>query len=170
MVTAVVGIATAEAPPAPRPLRDSAPVFIDDLLVTGPASRLAMRLGTSTSVRLGASAKLRIDRYIVNQGGELNLENGQILFDSADGKYPKGLMVRSDYALIAVRGTRFWGGMLDDDFAVFVAHGVVTVTAGGKSVPLGPGDGTTISHPGDPPEAVHRWPQAKIARALALVT
>jgi len=170
MVTAVVGTATAEAPPAPRPLRDRAPVFLDDLLVTGPASRLAMRLGASTLVRLGASAKLRIDHYVVNQGGELNLENGQILFDSGEGKYPKGLMVRSAYALIAVRGTQFWGGMLDGDFAVFVARGVVTVTAGGASVPLGAGDGTTVSGVGDPPEPVRRWPQAKINRALALVT
>ncbi|MBV9245065.1 MAG: iron dicitrate transport regulator FecR, partial [Methylobacteriaceae bacterium] len=70
---------------------------------------------------------------------------------------------------LAVRGTRFFAGGLDDGFSVFVAHGSVAVRAHGPTVVLGPGEGLDIAHVGAHHGPVQRWSQAKIDRAMALV-
>jgi ferric-dicitrate binding protein FerR (iron transport regulator) len=168
LVTAATGVAVAEAEP-PRPLHPDGPVFLNEMVRTGDASRLTLRLGAATTVRLGARARLRVDRFVANAGGELSFESGQFLLDSPPHTFANGLSVRSPYALIAVRGTRVWGGTLDDAFAVFVEQGSVLVAAGGSWLTLGPGEGTTIPRPGAQPEPAHSWGAAKIGRAMALV-
>ena len=79
------------------------------------------------------------------------------------------MTVRSPYALIAVRGTKFFAGQLDNGFSVFVARGVVSVGAGGAEVILRAGDGTDIAYVGAPPGPVKKWGAPKIARAFGLV-
>ena len=168
-VTATVGLAVAETPAGSRTLQQADPIFLNDLLRTGDNSRLMLQLGSSTSIRLGARARLRIDRFVVNAGGELSFDAGQVLLESPGASFPKGLVVRSPYALIAVRGTKVWGGLLGDAFAVFVERGLVTVSAAGVAVALGSGEGTTIPRIGAPPGPVVRWPAEKIALAMAMV-
>ena len=169
VVTAVQGVAVAETRPTPRALAENGSVFLEELLRTGDESRLGLRLGETTSVRLGARSKLRIDRFIVNAGGELRLGSGQLLLEGPEGGFPRGLKVSSPYALLAVRGTKFFAGQLDRGFSVFVERGEVRVRAGGVSVDLGPGDGTDIARPGGRPEPAKKWGQPKIDRAMALV-
>ncbi len=170
VVTEVQGTALADTRPVPRNLSRNGLVFLNELLRTGDQSRLALQLGTSTSVRLGARAKLRIDRFIVDAGGELQLTAGQLLLDGPDGGFPKGLEVRSPYALLAVRGTKFFAGRVDKGFDVFVQHGEVSVRAGGTTVTLRAGDGTTVPAVGARPGAGKQWKPERIARTLALVT
>jgi ferric-dicitrate binding protein FerR (iron transport regulator) len=165
-VTEIRGTASAEAAGDTRTLAENGPIFLEELLRTGDESRLAMLLGIRTSVRLGARSKIRVDRYIADAGGEIVVDSGQILFD---GRARRGLTVRSPYALIAVRGTKFFAGALDAGFSVFVARGEVSVTAAGGSVTLRAGDGTDIATFGAPPSPAKKWGAPKIARAFALV-
>ena len=60
----VKGEAFAEFDAARRTLDPAAPVFIGDEVATGIASRLGMRLGADTMVRLGEQARLKIDRFL----------------------------------------------------------------------------------------------------------
>jgi ferric-dicitrate binding protein FerR (iron transport regulator) len=165
-VTDIRGTASAETAAGMRPLAEDGPVFLAELLRTGDESRLGLHLGLRTSVRLGARSKLRVDRYIADAGGEIIVDSGQLLFD---GRARRGLTVRSPYALIAVRGTKFFAGQLDNGFSVFVARGVVGVSAAGTQVILREGDGTDIAFVGAPPSPAHKWGPPKIARAFALV-
>jgi len=123
----VTGEAFGELESARRMLDRAAPIFLSEEVVTGVASRLAMRLGRDTTVKLGEQARLKIDRFLVNAGGEMTLRSGPLLFDGRPRR--AGVEIRSPFALIAVRGTRFFAGPSNDRFGVFVARGSVAVTS-----------------------------------------
>ena len=137
--------------------------------MTGEAARLALRFGADTTLRLGAGARLRIDRYIANAGGEFNLMEGGLLYDRPKKRKNAESVLRSLFGLIAIRGTRVFAGPSNGVFGVFVARGVVDVTAAGKTVTLGRGFGTSIAKPGDPPADPATWKEARIKAAFASV-
>jgi hypothetical protein len=165
----VKGEAFADAAGARRALAQAAPVFLGDQVGTGLESRLAMRLGRDTTIRLGANARLTIDRFLAGAGGEMTLQSGALLFDRPAGSPRAAVQIRSQFALIAVRGTRFFAGPSNGPFGIFVGHGVVTVTAGGQQLVLHSGEGTDFFAPGSAPTPVKRWQPPRIRAALASV-
>ena len=165
----IKGEGFAEAGMAQRALALEAPVFIADRVRTGTGSRLTLQLGRQTKVRLGESARITIDRYLVERGGDLTLESGAVLFDRPAGAPPMPVQIRSSFGLIAVRGTRFFAGPSGNLFGVFVARGSVAVSGGGRQVILHAGEGTDIRYPGDPPTPPKRWGPPRIAAAMASV-
>lgn len=130
--------------------------------------RVELRLGEHTKIRLGERARLKIDRFLLNTGGEITLDTGPMLFEKRDGR-PMPISIRSSYGEITVRGTRFFVGPSNNVFGVFVDEGSVTVTAGGRRVVLRAGEGTDISKPGTRPTAPKRWGQPRIKAAYASV-
>src|ERR1700741_5569875 len=164
----VTGEAFGELEAVRRTLDRAAPVFLSEEVSTGAASRLGMRLGRNTTVRLGEQARLKIDRFVVDAGGEMTLRSGPMLFDGKPQR--AGLQIRSPFALIAVRGTRFFAGPSNDRFGVFVVRGSVAVTSAGQQGILRQGEGTDIVSPGTPPTPVKRWAPERIRAALASVS
>jgi ferric-dicitrate binding protein FerR (iron transport regulator) len=164
----VAGEAFGELEAVRRTLDRAAPVFLSEEVATGVASRLGMRLGRNTTVRLGEQARLKIDRFLVDAGGVMTLQSGPLLFDGQPRH--AGLQVRSPFALIAVRGTRFFAGPSNDRFGVFVARGSVSVSSAGQQVILREGEGTDIASPGTPPTPVKRWAPERVRAALASVS
>ena len=128
-----------------------------------------MRLGKATMVKLGALAKFRIDKFVVDAGGVLDLDQGPLVIDRDDNAKNERLHVRSPFCLIAVRGTMFFAGPSKDVFGVFVGRGVVMVTGGGRTVTLRRGEGTDIAKPGDAPSQPKMWGPERVAAALASV-
>jgi ferric-dicitrate binding protein FerR (iron transport regulator) len=169
-VSDVKGEAFAEKNSVRRDLEREAPLFIRDQIGTGAASRLTMRLGRDTILRLGERARLVIDRYLVDAGGEINLEAGPMLFDRSVGAPPASLQIRSLFGLIAVRGTRFFAGPSNGVFGVFVERGSVTVSAAGQQVALSAGQGTNVRWPGAAPTRPAQWRNPRIREALDSVT
>jgi hypothetical protein len=169
-VEEVKGEAFAEKHSGRRGLGREAPLFIRDRVGTGAASRLTMRLGRDTTLRLGELARLVIDRYLADAGGEINLLSGPMLFDRAVGVPPASLQIRNPFALIAVRGTRFFAGPSNGWFGVFVDRGSVAVSAAGQQVVLPEEEGTNIRWPGAAPTRPARWRDPRIRAALASVT
>jgi hypothetical protein len=163
------GEAAAEQAKKRRKLRVKSPVELTDILTTAKQSRLTARLGDKTTLRMGAETRVKIDNFIVDAGGELTLGSGALLLDAPMDGFPKGLAVESPFALIAVRGTRFFAGKIDGVFGVFVERGSVNVTAGGRTVRLRRGQGIDIPRRGGPPGPIKTWGQPKIRKALALV-
>ncbi len=170
LVEDVKGEAFAEIDAVRRTLERAASVFLGDDVATGVASRLGMRLGRDTMIRLGEEARLKIDRFLVNAGGEMTLRSGPLLFDRPRGSASAGLRIRSPFALIAVRGTRFFAGPSNGRFGVFVARGSVVVTSAGQQVILREGEGTDFVSPGTAPTPVKRWAPERIRAALASVS
>lgn len=167
-VSEVIGDAVAEVNDQRRKLKRKSSILLGDTLRTAAKSRLRALLARKTNLRLGAETSLRIDQFIVDSGGELVLDGGAILLDTK-GKLLNQLQLKSPFALIAVRGTRFFAGPIDGIFGVFVARGAVDVTAGGSTVRLDTGQGTDIAQAGSPPGPVKTWGAPKIAKAMALV-
>lgn len=168
-VEEVKGEAYAQAERQRRKLESAAPIFVADELSTGSASRLAIRLGKDTVIRLGELAHLTIDHSLETVGGSLTLANGPLLFDRAARAAPRPLQIRSSFGLIAVRGTRFFAGPSAGVFGVFVQRGAVSVSAAGKEVIVRDGQGTNIAHPGDAPTKPATWGQPRIDAALGSV-
>lgn len=167
-VNALTGSAFAEAGKERRVLDKTAPVFIGDKVGTEPNSRLTMLLGSDTTIRLGERTSVTIDRFIVNAGGEIVLNSGRLLFDRPSTG--PAVQIRSPYGLIAVRGTKFFAGMLDDKFAVFVERGRVDVSAARRTVSLAAGQGTDIARRGAPPSEVKAWGAPRIKLAMVSVS
>lgn len=169
-VEEVKGEAFAELDAVRRTLDRAAPVFLGDEVVTGVASRLGMRLGRDTTIRLGEQARLKIDRFLVDAGGEMTLRSGPLLFDRPRRSARAPVQIRSPFALIAVRGTQFFAGPSNGRFGVFVARGSVAVTSAGQQVILREGEGTDVVSPGTPPTPIKRWAPERIRAALASVS
>jgi ferric-dicitrate binding protein FerR (iron transport regulator) len=149
-----------------RDLERASPLFVRDEVSTATNSRLTLHLGQDTTVRLGETARLVIDRFLVDAGGEITLGSGPMLFSRPEGKLPLSVQVRSAYGLIAVRGTRFFAGPSNSVFGVFVERGAVRVSAAGRSVTVRTGEGTNIARPGARPTRPAPWGAARIKAAL----
>jgi hypothetical protein len=161
------GDAFAEGSKPRRALQPTAEVFVGDLVETKTDSALVMHLGSTTFVKLGALAKFRIDKFVVDAGGTFDLEQGPLVIDHKAKS--DNLQVRSPFGLIAVRGTMFFAGPSNGVFGVFVARGLVAVTGGGQTVILRPGLGTNIAQPGEAPSEPRRWSPGRITGALRSV-
>ncbi|WP_159996468.1 FecR family protein [Roseomonas sp. 18066] len=155
----------------PRALSPAAELLVDDLVSTGPASRLVALLEGGVEIRLGESASLRVDALTLQgpqRGAALRVFGGPVLVDK-DPAQPASVTLELPWARIGVRGTRFFAGPLDGRHAVFVERGQVAVEAAGVTVALGAGEGVDMASIGAPPGPVVRWGAPRIARALALV-
>jgi hypothetical protein len=168
LVEDLTGEAFAEARAQRRQLQRAAPLFIDDVVGTGPASRLTLQLGKNTTLRVGSGARLTLDRLLVNAGGEITLQSGPILYDRPAGSAAR-MQIRSSFGLIAVRGTRFFAGPSAGVFGVFVERGSVSVSAAGSRVLLRAGQGTSIARPGAAPTPPASWRAQRIRTALESV-
>ncbi|HEY8008984.1 MAG TPA: FecR family protein [Methylocella sp.] len=141
------------------------PVLLDDTALTGDESRLDLRLGQATRLRLGANAKLKIDRFIAGRDAEVTLDKGAAVIERTKGAEPK-FEVKTPYALLAARGTEFFAGPSKGVFGVFVKSGIVDVKMGRGTVRLKAGEGTDFAAPGDPPSPVKKWAPARVDAAM----
>lgn len=153
-------------------LRPRDAVYEGDTIRTDPRSLAELMLGEGTRINLGPNSGLTIDRFTAGLGGQISL-GGAMVFDRAENLPPIDLTVRSAFARIGVRGTRFFAGPSKGVFAVFVARGSVEVVArgqfGGVTRILKSGEGVDIARAGGRPGPVVRWGQPRIDTAFASV-
>jgi ferric-dicitrate binding protein FerR (iron transport regulator) len=167
-VMAAIGNAFLERSASRLPATGGADVMLDDLALTGEDSRLDLRLGRATRVKLGSRAQLKIDRFIAGANADVELLDGPVFIDHGRGA-ELGFTLTSPYALIAARGTGFFAGRSAGVFGVFVYNGRVDVRTHAGSVRLRAGEGTDIAAPGAAPTPPKRWGRARIAAALISV-
>jgi ferric-dicitrate binding protein FerR (iron transport regulator) len=163
------GSAFADTAQQHRALNGASPIYVGDRVSTGAASRLTMRLGTDTTVKLGENTQLVIDKFLPETGGEISLEAGPMLFDRPPGARRMPVQIRSPYAVLAVRGTQFFAGPSNGVFGVFVKSGTLEVSAASTTVTLSAGQGTNLQSRGAAPTAPVNWGQSRIDAAYASV-
>lgn len=141
-------------------------------LTTGVGARLEVVFTDGTTLVLGERARLAVERYVYDptaSSGEARLRasDGAFLVTSgAVAKLPgRPLSVATPVAIIGVRGTRFWGGPLDNALDVLVLEGAVTVANDNGRTDLEFGQGTGVAA-GQAPGAPVTWADAKVRRAL----
>ncbi len=167
-VTAAQGAAFLERASARLPAAPGSALFLEDLATTRDQSRLDLRLGGATRIRLGSNAALRIDRLAL-AAAAVTLQDGPALIERGAGAEP-GFTLRSPFALIAARGTVFFAGPSNGRFGVFVQAGAVDVRTPRGTVRLAAGQGTDIAAPGAAPTAPKLWGLERIQAALASVS
>jgi hypothetical protein len=161
------GAANAELDGKKRDLKLKESVFFGDAVSTADRSLLTLKLGPSTTLKLGPQAQIRIDRYLAEAGGVFDMVSGPMMFERTGPKSKGDIQFRNAYGLMAVRGTRFYAGATRGRFSVLVGTGRVDVSAGGRTVSLGPRQGTDFANVGAPPTPARSWPDARVAEMLA---
>ena len=176
-VSRVQGSALAVKDAVPRILAPGSDVFINDVLSTGPGSRLEIVLRDESVFVLGETAAFVIVDFTFGQVGANErvfrvLQGAFVAVSGAIGQVAENDQFRVDTptATIGIRGTTVWGGTLDDLYQVVVLDGTgVVVSTPAGSVELAAGQGTQVVPNGGAPGPATAWPAAKIARALATV-
>jgi hypothetical protein len=153
-----------------RDLQPGSDVFLQEIVQTGAAARLTLAFAAATRLKLGERTRVRIDKSLVERGGELTFARGAILFERPNSGGAGDLMVKTPFAIIAARGTTFWAGPSNNVVGVFVQEGVVTVRNRGGGVTLRAGQGTDLTAPDVAPTPPKAWGEARIAAAMASVT
>jgi hypothetical protein len=167
-VEEVRGTATAELGPSKRPLSSNAEIYVGEKISTADQSRVAVRLGKDTKLRLGEKASMKVDRF-QDSGGEVTLEEGPALIEKPARSAPKSVTMRSPSGDLTIRDGKAFAGPSQGVFGVLAVRGEVTVRGGGRSVRLRAGEGTDIKSPGAAPTPARRWGKARVQAALALV-
>jgi hypothetical protein len=155
------------------------PVHMNDELRTGPNARLEVTFRDDSVLTLGEMAKVVIDRYVFNpqQGtGELALTTTRAAFRFTTGRLNQlpdhSIIVNTPVAALAVRGTDFWGGIVDYQYGVLLLKGKLNVSnSGGEAEITTPNQGIdfapTLKKGPQGPGKPYQWPKEKIERALA---
>ncbi|MGB8813581.1 MAG: FecR domain-containing protein [Paracoccaceae bacterium] len=139
-----------------------------DRVKTMKHSFAELQLFTQTQINLGPDSSFAIDRFVADLGGVITI-GGAMAFDRPEGLPPLDLTLRSAFAQIGVRGTRFFAGRSKGVYSVFVDRGSVQISAGGRVRRLQAGDGIEVPVAGDDPGPVVKWGAARIAAAFASV-
>jgi hypothetical protein len=168
-VDTVRGACYAQTSSLRRGLAPAAALFIGDTVATGEQSAASLHLGTATQVKLGAAARLRIDRFVVNAVGLLVLESGGMVYDHDPTDDQGNVAERVPFGLVAVCGKRFFAGPSNGVFGVFVERGEVMVVGVNTAVTVTAGLGTDLASAGAEPTVPHAWGAARIASASASV-
>ena len=143
-------------------------VFVGETISTAGGARAGLRLGHSTSIRMGERARLRIDRFVMDAGGEITLDAGPLLLDKPPAAPERPVRIHGAFGLITVRGTQVFVGPGMGGIGVLVTHGRAEVTANNATVVLRDGLGTQLM-PGEKPTPPMPWSSARIAASLASV-
>ncbi len=165
-------------------------VQTNDVITTGPKSRLEISFRDDTKLSLGENARVVIDRFVFNpeqSTGELVLSTSAAAFRMATGKISamqnKKINVSTPFAALAVRGTNFWWGTVDGQPGVLLMSNSHVDVGNDQEcdqqnsndkdrkrcrckVTLDQeGEGTDIRR--GCPGAPYQWPPGKVAAALS---
>ena len=151
------------------------PVLFEDLLRTGADARLLARLADGSEITLGENAEMLIDDFVydpANGKGEMfvRVVKGAFLFVGGEIENVaggKGVQIATAVGTLGIRGTKLWGGPIDDGFGVLVLDGTVEITTAHGTVMVTAGTATMVRD--QRAEAPAPWPRSKIARAFATI-
>ena len=153
---------------------------MNDLLQTGTNARLQVTFRDKTELSLGENATVTVDRYVFDPDASvgaaaLNVTKGA--FRLATGRLSamrnKDIIVTTEHAALAVRGTDFWGGPIDGMYGVLLlsTSKLSVRNSSGDLVLSGAGLGTDIpislKDGSGAPSRPYKWPADKVARALS---
>jgi hypothetical protein len=174
-VTRIMGAAMAMQNALPRPLKVGDEILAGDVLSTGKGARLEVEMIDETILTLGEKAVLVVSEYVMGATPNAALRLLQGAFSVTTGKITQvadaSFRVNTEVATIGVRGTTFWGGVLDGKFQVAMldGKGVYVESRAGRVALSEAGQGTVIAGPDATPTPPKFWGAGKIERALATV-
>lgn len=175
-VTRIQGAGMAMQNALPRPLKPGDTILAGDVLSTGKGARLEVTMVDGSVLTLGEKAVLVVSEYVMGATPNAALRLLQGAFSATTGKITQladaSFQVNTEVATIGVRGTTFWGGMLDGRFqvAMLAGKGVYVETRAGRVELTEAGQGTAIADANAMPTSPNVWGKAKTDRAVATVS
>lgn len=174
-VTRLKGSAVAMQDAMPRVLKVGDKILRGDVISTGTGARLEMKMLDEAVMTLGEKTIFVVIDYIAQDqpNAAMRLLEGSFSAVSGDMMKTAGarFTVETEAATIGIRGTTFWGGMLDGVFEVALLDGkaVIVENKAGRVVIDRVGEGTAIRAADVAPTAPKAWGQGKLDRAIATV-
>jgi hypothetical protein len=158
----------------PRPLEVGSDVQLGDIVSTGKGARLELTFSDGTTVKLGERTQFSVVEFVVEQnGGNAVMRLMKGAFEMSSGSLLQladaSMIVQTETATIGIRGTRFWGGTLDNDMeiALLDGKGVYVETKVGRVELERVGTGTSIPDANTAPTRPVTWGRGKLNRAAA---
>jgi hypothetical protein len=176
-VLRIQGSALAVQDAVPRPLGVGDSVLIGDILSTGKESRLEIRMIDDGLFTLGERTSFVVIDYMFGQ----NAPNALLRIMSGSFRAITGAIVQADasafaveteFGVLGVRGTDFWGGVMEDGAfhaALLGGKGVIFKNRAGSVEITAPEFGTTVTGPDQAPTSPKEWPTDKLDRSKAMV-
>jgi hypothetical protein len=149
------------------------PVREGEVLQTGAGARLVVLFIDDTQLILSEKTRVTVNDYIFNESAPegnraaYSILNGAFLYVS--GLIGPGARVETPAGSIGVRGTQFWGGMLDGQYGVLVTEGRVALSAATGETEINAGLGVFSRGRIFAPSAPAAWAEEKKTRAVATV-
>ena len=148
------------------PLWPGDPVFIADRVLTGPDGRVRIAFQDESLLAIGSDSEVMVDDFRIGRDGRrLNAVISLLLGIVRAAVTPAApsvvFDVRTRVAVASARSTDWIVEAKPDHTAVFVAEGLVDVTASGGQVLLGSGLGTDVMA-GRAPTSPKRWGEARV--------
>jgi ferric-dicitrate binding protein FerR (iron transport regulator) len=111
-------------------------VFQDELIRTGVSGTASLLFRDETSLAIGPSSDVRLDRFVFNPSGSakslaVTVGTGAMRFVSGSSR-PQSYQVNTPVATIGVRGTIFDVRVLPKFTVIVLTEGSVTITVGGR--------------------------------------
>lgn len=162
------------------PAKINDPVFMNDIIQTGPGAKALIVLVDESRFTLGENARFKIDKYVYDdENPKINHSRYSVMqgvFLYTTGLITKDVtnpdvQIATPYGSIGIRGTTVWGGPIDDDaYSVFVDSGEISFETKRGRIRVIAGEGTTIRNLNSIPERAKIWPTEKVDRAKATVS
>ena len=174
-VTRLKGSAVAMQDAMPRVLKVGDKILRGDVISTGAGARLEMKMLDEAVMTLGEKTIFVVIDYITQGEPNAAMRLLQGAFSAVSGDMMKTagarFTVETEAATIGIRGTTFWGGMLDGVFEVALLDGkaVIVENKAGRVVIDRVGEGTAIGAADVAPTPPKKWGQGKLDRAIATV-
>ncbi|MCB9991125.1 MAG: FecR domain-containing protein [Rhodospirillales bacterium] len=153
-------------------------VHMNDIIETGPDSKLMVLFIDETELTLGEESRLTVDEYVfdpedpADNKGRFSVLRGAFIFTTGlikKGQETPDVQIETAYGSIGIRGTTVWGGPIDDEYNVFVQDGEVSFATDRGRVRIRPGEGTKVYSRSAIPDRARKWGEAKIGRATQTV-
>jgi len=164
IVTRLSSSALAVQDAQPRVLMVDSPIYVGDVISTGPEARIEITMIDETIMTLGESAVFIVIDYVF-QGDEGNAATRLLsgALRSVSGKIAelqnKPFKVYSEFGTVGIRGTDFWAGYLHGEFHIGLlgGAGVYVENEAGRTELTRIGDGTKIKKRGQAPTPAESW-------------
>tara|TARA_B100000315_G_scaffold255787_1_gene300068 strand:+ start:6613 stop:7260 length:648 start_codon:yes stop_codon:yes gene_type:complete len=174
-VVQIQGSAIALQDATPRILKAQSKIFMGDVISTGKASRVAIKMIDDAQFNLGARTNFVVEEYFLkpkDSNAAVRLLSGAvgIITGKIASLDRRPFVLKTATATIGVRGTTFWGGELDGilQFALLKGKGIEVSNRAGSVVLTGIGQGTSVKDENTAPTPPKMWGQGKLDRAAAM--